>query len=99
MSLPSCRDESHWDTNRPGRLCVPMRMWSSRRCLAVGDAMTSDPLVLPVHLEVTEAISALNAHAVRRAPVLDAAGTLAGMVTLDDLLPAVAREWTLLPRS
>lgn len=61
-------------------------------CLTVGDVMTPDPLALPLHLEVTEAIEALNARAVRRAPVLDAAGNLCGMVTLDDLLPAIARE-------
>jgi CBS domain-containing protein len=61
-------------------------------CLTIGDVMTPDPLVLAVDLEVGEAIEALNARAVRRAPVLDATGSLAGMVTLDDLLPALARE-------
>ena len=65
-------------------------------CLTVGDVMTSDPLVLPAHLEVTEAIEALNARAVRRAPVLDPQGNLTGMVTLDDLLPALAQELTAL---
>ena len=63
-------------------------------CLTVGDVMTSDPLVLPLYLEVTEAIDALNARAVRRAPVLDPDGSLAGIVSLDDLLPALARELT-----
>lgn len=61
-------------------------------CLTVGDVMTPHPLVLPVYLEVTEAIEALNARAVRRAPVLDPEGNLVGIVTLDDLLPAVAQE-------
>jgi CBS domain-containing protein len=63
-------------------------------CLTVGDVMTPDPLVLPAYLEVTEAIDALNARAVRRAPVLDPDGSLAGIVSLDDLLPAVAQELT-----
>jgi CBS domain-containing protein len=61
-------------------------------CLTVGDVMTPDPLVLPLHLEATEAIEALSARAVRRAPLVDPAGALVGIVTLDDLLPAVAQE-------
>lgn len=54
--------------------------------------MTPDPLVLSARLEAAQAIDALERHAVRRAPVVDARGTLIGMITLDDLLPAVARE-------
>lgn len=64
--------------------------------LTVGEAMTPDPLVLRTDLGLTEAIDALNARCVRRAPVVDASGALLGMVTLDDLLPAVARELMLL---
>ena len=69
-----------------------LRRGADLYCLTVGDVMTPDPLVLPVYLELTEAIEALNARAVRRAPVLDPEGTLVGLVTLDDLLPAVAQE-------
>ena len=60
--------------------------------LTVGDVMTPDPLVVPIDFEVSEAIEALTARAVRRAPVVDASGNLCGMVTLDDLLPGVAQE-------
>ena len=69
-----------------------LRRCADLYCLTVGDVMTPDPLVLPLHLELTEAIQALNARAVRRAPLVDASGALVGIVTLDDLLPAVARE-------
>ncbi len=69
-----------------------LRRAADLHCLAVGDVMTPDPLVLPIHLEATEAIEALDARAVRRAPVVDAAGSLAGMVTLDDLVPVLAQE-------
>lgn len=41
---------------------------------------------------LTEAVAVLNERAVRRAPVLDASGALCGIVTLNDLLPAVARQ-------
>jgi len=61
-------------------------------CLTVGDVMTVDPLVLPIHLDTTEAIDAMNARAVRRAPIVDASGALVGIITLDDLLPALAQE-------
>lgn len=69
-----------------------LRRAANLYCLTVGDVMSADPLVLPLHLEATEAIEALNARAVRRAPVIDASGALAGIITLDDLLPAVAQE-------
>lgn len=61
-------------------------------CLTVGDVMTSDPLTITANASVTEAIDAMHAREVRRAPVVDGAGNLLGIVTLDDLLPAVARE-------
>lgn len=69
-----------------------LRCCADLYCLTVGDVMSLDPLVLPLHLEVTEAIEALNVRAVRRAPLIDTSGALVGIVTLDDLLPAVARE-------
>ena len=61
-------------------------------CLTVGDVMTPQPLSLAAKLSLTAAIEKLNERAVRRAPVLDDSGALIGMVTLDDLLPAVARQ-------
>lgn len=61
-------------------------------CLTVGDVMTPQPLSLAAKLSLAAAIEKLNEKAVRRAPVLDDSGALMGMVTLDDLLPAVARQ-------
>jgi len=69
-----------------------LRCCADLYCLTVGDVMTLDPLVLPLHLELTEAIEALNLRAVRRAPLIDTTGALVGIITLDDLLPAVAQE-------
>jgi len=69
-----------------------LRRGADLYCLTVGDVMTPDPLVVPIDFEVSEAIEALTARAVRRAPVVDASGNLCGMVTLDDLLPGVAQE-------
>lgn len=61
-------------------------------CLTIGDVMTPDPLVLPSDLEAAEAIEALNARAVRRAPVVDRDDVPVGIITLDDLLPAVSQD-------
>lgn len=61
-------------------------------CLTVGDVMTRNPLLLQLHMSLSEGIAALTSRAVRRAPVVDANGTLVGIVTLDDLLPALARS-------
>lgn len=61
-------------------------------CLTVGDVMSRDPLCLRTDLSLAEAIDAMNSRAVRRAPVVDRNGTLVGIVTLDDLVPAVTGE-------
>jgi CBS domain-containing protein len=69
-----------------------LRLSADLFCLTVGDVMTAEPLTLTADTSVTEAIEAMHARAVRRAPVVDGSGSLLGIVTLDDLLPAVARE-------
>lgn len=61
-------------------------------CLTVGDVMTRNPLVLRLSMSLSEGIEALKSRGVRRAPVVDDNGGLAGIVTLDDLLPALARN-------
>jgi CBS domain-containing protein len=61
-------------------------------CLTVGDVMTRNPLALPLDMSLSEGIVALRSRGVRRAPVVDGNGSLVGIVTLDDLLPALARN-------
>ncbi len=62
------------------------------RCLTVGDVMTRHPFCIRADAEVTEAIATLASRGVRRAPVIDGAGALVGIVTLDDLLPQIAEQ-------
>jgi CBS domain-containing protein len=69
-----------------------LRLSADLYCLTVGDVMTPDPLTVAPNEGVTEAIEAMHARKVRRAPVVDGSGNLMGIVTLDDLLPVVARE-------
>jgi len=61
-------------------------------CLAVRDVMTRYPLCIGADVELSEAIAMLASRGVRRAPVIDDEGALVGIVTLDDLLPAIAEE-------
>jgi len=60
--------------------------------MTVQDAMTSDPLTLGEAEELAAGISKLRVRRVRRAPVVAEGGELVGIVSLDDLLPAVAEE-------
>jgi CBS domain-containing protein len=69
-----------------------LRLSADLFCLTVGEVMAGDVLTIAIHFSVTEAIEAMHARGVRRAPVVDGTGNLLGIVTLDDLLPAVARE-------
>ena len=61
-------------------------------CLTVADVMTRHPLCIRADVEITEAIATLSSRGVRRAPVIDSAGALVGIVTLDDLLPRIAEQ-------
>lgn len=60
--------------------------------LEIGSVMTWSPLAIPEGREITEAIEFLSASAIRRAPVIDEAGDLVGIVSIDDLLPIVSEE-------
>jgi CBS domain-containing protein len=69
-----------------------LRLAADLFCLTVGDVMSADPLIIRATAGMTEAIVAMRTRVVRRAPVVDGFGNLLGIITLDDLLPAVARE-------
>lgn len=55
-------------------------------------AMTPDPATVPVDAGVMDLCDALCDASVRRMPVVDDEGTLAGIVTLDDLHVLLADE-------
>jgi len=61
-------------------------------CLNAGDVMTANPLVLKEDCDVRNAIDCMGQRAVRRVPVVDSGGELVGIVTFDDLLPAIAGQ-------
>jgi CBS domain-containing protein len=66
--------------------------------LSVAEAMTRAPLTFDESCTVADAIEQMSARHVRRAPVTGAGGDLVGIVSFDDLLPAVAEELSSLAR-
>jgi CBS domain-containing protein len=67
-------------------------------CLTVGDVMTAKPITVTQNDDVTQTLQRLASARVRRAPVVNDAGDLVGILSLDDLLPAVAEEIAMLGR-
>jgi CBS domain-containing protein len=66
--------------------------------LTVGEVMTPRPLSFEESDDAAQALQGMSAKAVRRAPVVNSAGELVGIVTFDDLLPVVADELTALAK-
>jgi CBS domain-containing protein len=60
--------------------------------LSIADAMTPDPLVVRAVDDTTEVLQKLRSRRVRRAPVVDELGAPVGMISIDDLLPHIARQ-------
>jgi CBS domain-containing protein len=61
-------------------------------CLMVEDVMSRDPCTIAAGTDAADALLVMSERSVRRAPVLDATGALIGIVSLDDLLPQIARD-------
>jgi CBS domain-containing protein len=60
--------------------------------LQVGDIMTEDLLTARDTDDVYETIERMRLRGIRRVPVIDANGSLAGIVSADDLLEFLAEE-------
>ncbi|MFC6951432.1 CBS domain-containing protein [Halorubellus litoreus] len=58
----------------------------------VSDVMTREPVTVHVDDGVYELTEAMRDNSIRRMPVVDDDGTLAGIVTLDDVFVLVADE-------
>jgi CBS domain-containing protein len=59
----------------------------------VGDIMSTDLVTAPGSADLIDATHTLRRHRVRRLIVLDDAGRVIGLVALEDLLEALAREF------
>ncbi len=60
--------------------------------LKVGDVMTRDPLLAEESQSVDAVLYHMREVGVRRVPVVDASGHLVGILSLDDILQAIAEQ-------
>jgi CBS domain-containing protein len=58
----------------------------------VGDVMTVELVTAPVTTDLLDAVGLMRRHRVRRLIVLDDAGRVVGLATMEDLLDVVSRE-------
>lgn len=58
----------------------------STSALAVRDLVVASPLLLREDDDVLDALDVMREHAVRRLPVVDAAGEVSGIIAVDDIL-------------
>ncbi|ELZ00557.1 CBS domain-containing protein [Natrialba asiatica] len=58
----------------------------------VDEAMTADPATIREDAESIEISRAIDEHGARRFPVVDDAGELTGIVTLDDLVATIGEQ-------
>jgi CBS domain-containing protein len=60
--------------------------------LDVGDVMTADPVTATADEDIGEVLRRMRSFGVRRVPVVDAAGALEGIVSIDDVVVAISEE-------
>ena len=60
--------------------------------VTVADVMTGQVEVIREDASIETALAAMRQHGVRRLPVVDADGRLAGIVSLEDVVALLARE-------
>jgi len=60
--------------------------------VTVGNVMSEDLVVFDEHADIKEAIDTMAEKGVRRAPIINAAGTIIGITSVDDLLILLADE-------
>jgi CBS domain-containing protein len=54
--------------------------------LLVSDVMSDDPIAASEHESIEAALKKMEEHGIRRLPIVDTDGALAGILTLDDIL-------------
>ena len=68
------------------------------RVITVGDIMLAHLTVVKEDVGIFEAIQLMSSKGIRRLPVVDKNGSLLGIVTLDDVLQLLAKEFDALAK-
>ncbi len=63
------------------------------RALKVGDVMTRNPLLIDATCPMQAALRHMRDIGVRRVPIVDVAGKLLGVLSLDDVLESLANQF------
>ncbi|GLU33776.1 CBS domain-containing protein [Trinickia caryophylli] len=66
------------------------------RDVLVGDIMTAGVLSVDEKADIADALQAMASHGLRRLAVTSADGAVVGVLSLDDVLDALGREWAML---
>jgi CBS domain-containing protein len=59
----------------------------------IRDVMSGEPVFLADARGIDQVVATMRQERIRRIPIVDAEGRLEGVVTLDDLLPLLARQF------
>lgn len=66
------------------------------KLFTAGDIMMSPPVTVPLSAGFVDTLRLMRAHGIRRLPVVDDSGALAGIVTADDIVRLLSLELSLL---
>ncbi|ALP66063.1 MULTISPECIES: CBS domain-containing protein [Paraburkholderia] len=69
---------------------------SSPITVRVGEVMSPQILSIDVNADITEAMQAMASHGVRRLAVVSNGIDIMGILSLDDVITALGREWIML---
>ncbi|OIQ79175.1 hypoxic response protein 1 [mine drainage metagenome] len=64
----------------------------------VAEVMTAGAITIDEDAELSDAMQAMFSHGVRRLAVTDGAAGVVGILSLDDVIDALGRDWALLTR-
>lgn len=79
-------------------VCGQLRKGADLYCSTVADVMSTELTTVREDEGVADVIKQLAKAGVRRAPVVNPMGDLVGILSLDDLLPAIAEDLATLAR-
>lgn len=65
-------------------------------CTAVADVMSTSVIAIDENADVTEAMQTMSTHGVRRLVVTSDGQEIVGILSLDDLIDAIGRDWVML---
>jgi len=76
------------------KIALSLRETADMSATTAQDLISGDIVTATTEMNVFEVLDTLDEHTIRRAPVVDEDGTLAGIVTLDDILVMLSDEFS-----